>query len=74
MLESLAAQLVSGGRRWLLLSDIDEHVVTEWEGSLLDDFMRAGTLLSDAEATFMQGLQPPQRATEGLPEAGADGD
>jgi hypothetical protein len=39
ILELLAAQVVFGGRRWLLLSDIDEHVVTEWEGSLFDGFI-----------------------------------
>jgi hypothetical protein len=55
--------LVPGGRRRLLLS---EHVVTEWEWSLLDDFTHGGALLSDAEVTFMQDLRPLQRASESL--------
>ena len=66
ILESLAAQLVSGGRRRLLLSDIDKHVVTEWEWLLLDDFMRDDALLSDAEITFMQDLRPLRRTSESL--------
>jgi hypothetical protein len=48
------------------LSDIDKHVITEWEWSLHDDFMRDDALLSDTEVIFMQDLRPLQRISEGL--------
>jgi hypothetical protein len=66
ILEPLAAQLVCDGRRRLLLSDIDKHVVTEWEWLLHDDFMRDDALLSDTEVTFMQDLRPLRRISESL--------
>jgi hypothetical protein len=41
-------------------------MVTEREWLLHDDFMRDDALLSDAEITFMQDLQPLRRASESL--------
>jgi hypothetical protein len=66
ILETLAAQLIAGGRARRLLSEVDEKHIAEWEWSTLDRFLLDGGLPADAEVTVLSDLKPLQRAAKAL--------